>query len=86
MVAITIGSTDETRNEVSEEGLAGLSAIMGEERMLGTLVRVIRPSKQALESVMLEIGRILAERLKLIEREEVTGPNYYNRVRPHTSL
>jgi hypothetical protein len=47
---------------------------------------VICSSKQALDSVMLEMGRILAERVKLIEREKVTRPDYHNRVRPHSSL
>jgi hypothetical protein len=63
-----------------------LSAIAGEERILGMLVRVIRSGKQALDAVILEIWRMLAERVKLIEREELTGPDYHNTVRPHSSL
>ncbi len=35
--------------------LAGLRAISGKERMLGTLVRVISLGKQALDAVMLEL-------------------------------
>jgi putative transposase len=57
--------------------MAGLRAIAGEERMLGTLVRVISSGKQALDAVMLEMGRMVAESVMLIEREEVTGPDYY---------
>jgi len=64
----------------------GLSAIAGEEQMLRTLVRVIPSDKQALDAVMLKMGRMLAERVELIEREEVTGPDYYSTVRPHSSL
>jgi transposase-like protein len=45
--------------------------------MLGTLVRVISSGKQALDAVMLEMGRMVAERVMLMEREEVAGPDYY---------
>jgi transposase-like protein len=45
--------------------------------MLGTLVRVISSGKQALDAVMLEMGRMVAESVMLIEREEVAGPDYY---------
>ena len=57
--------------------LAGLRAIAGEERMLGTMVRVISAGKQALDAVMLEMGRMVAESVMLIEREEMAGPDYY---------
>ena len=57
--------------------MAGLRAIAGEERMLGTLVRVLHSGKQALDAVMLEMGRMVAESVMLIEREEITGPDYY---------
>ncbi|MBK5283209.1 MAG: transposase [Nitrospiraceae bacterium] len=57
--------------------MAGLRAISGQDRMLGTLVRVISSGKQALDAVMLEMGRMVAESILLIEREEVAGPDYY---------
>ena len=57
--------------------LAGLRAIAGEEQMLGTMVRVISAGKQALDAVMLEMGRMVAESVMLIEREEMAGPDYY---------
>ena len=60
-----------------KHAMAGLRAIAGEERMLGTLVRVIRSGKQALDAVRLEMGRMVAERVRLIEREEMAGPDYY---------
>lgn len=49
----------------------------GTEWMSGTLVRVIRSGKQALDAVMLEMGRLVAESVMLIEREEIIGPDYY---------
>ncbi len=60
-----------------KRALAGLRAISGQEEMLGTLVRVIRSGKQALDAVMLEMGRMVAESVMLMEREEVAGPDYY---------
>lgn len=41
--------------------MARLRAILGQDRMLGTLVRVISSGKQALDTVMLEMGRMVAE-------------------------
>ena len=45
--------------------------------MLGSLVHVIRSGKQALDAVILEMGRLMAESIILIEREELAGPDYY---------
>jgi putative transposase len=60
-----------------KKALAGLRALSGEQQRLGALVRVIRSGKQALDAVMLEMGRMVAESVMLIEREEVAGPDYY---------
>jgi putative transposase len=65
----------ETRQR--KRALVGLRAIAGEERMLGAMVHVIHSGKQALDAVMLEMGRMVAESVMLMEREEVTGPDYY---------
>lgn len=59
-----------------KRALAGLRAISGQDGMLGVLVRVISSGKQALDAVMLERGRLVAESVMLIEREEVAGPDY----------
>ena len=60
-----------------KHAMAGLRAISGQDRMLGTLGRVISSGKQALVAVMLEMGRMVAQSVMLIEREEVAGPDYY---------
>ena len=65
----------ETRQR--KHAMAGLRAISGEQQMLGTLVRIIGSGKQALDAVMLEMGRMVAESIMLIEREELAGPHYY---------
>jgi len=55
----------------------GLKMISGEQQMLGVLTRVLHTGKQALDAVMLEMGRMVAESVMLIEREELAGPDYY---------
>lgn len=65
----------ETRHR--KHALAGLRAISGDQQLLGTLVRVIGSGKQALDEVMLEMGRMVAESIMLIEREELAGSDYY---------
>jgi hypothetical protein len=60
-----------------KKALSGLRVIVGQDEMWGTLLRVIRSGKQALDAVMLEMGRMVAESVMLIEREELAGPDYY---------
>ena len=60
-----------------KRALAGWRAMAGTEQLLGTMVRVIHSGKQALDAVMLEMGRMVAESVMLMEREEVAGPEYY---------
>jgi len=67
-------ATNETRDEATEAGPRGIA---GEERLLGAMVLVIHTGKQAVDAVMLEMGRMVAESVMLIEREEVTGPDDY---------
>ncbi|MEX2492634.1 MAG: transposase [Nitrospirales bacterium] len=60
-----------------KQAMTGLKAISGEQQMLGVLTRVIHTGKQALDAVMLEMGRMVAESVMLIEREELAGPDYH---------
>ncbi|NOU11842.1 MAG: IS256 family transposase [Nitrospira sp.] len=60
-----------------KQALAGLKTTAGIDWMLGTLVRVIHSGKQALDAVMLDMGRMVAESVMLMEREEIAGPEYY---------
>jgi len=63
--------TRDTRQR--KRAITGLRAISGQDGMVGTLVRVISSGKQALDAVMLEMGRLVAESVMLMEREEVTA-------------
>lgn len=67
----------DTRNR--KRAMVGLRHISGEQVMLGQVLRVIGQGKQALDAVMLEMGRMVAESIMLIEREELAGPDYQPR-------
>lgn len=60
-----------------KNAMAGMRQLSGEQQMLGTLFRVINQGKKALDEVMLDMGRMVAESIMLIEREELAGPDYY---------
>jgi putative transposase len=59
-----------------KKAMVGLRQISGEQVMLGQLFRVINQGKKALDEVMLDMGRMIAESIMLIEREELAGPDY----------
>jgi len=58
-----------------KKAMTGLRELSGEQQMLGLLTRVLHTGKQALDAVMLEMGRMVAEGVMLIEREELAGPD-----------
>lgn len=60
-----------------KNAMVGLRQISGEEQMLRTMFGVIQNGKKALDSVMLEMGRMVAESIMLMEREELAGPDYH---------
>jgi putative transposase len=41
------------------------------------LVEILRKGKQGLDAILLELGRMLAETIMYIEREEISGPDYH---------
>jgi putative transposase len=58
-----------------KRSMTGLKMISGEQHLLGILTQVVHTGKQALDAVMLEMGRMVAESVMLIEREELAGPD-----------
>ena len=64
-----------------KHAMAGLRAISGQDRMLGTLVRVISSGRQALDAVMLEMGRMVAESIMLRFLHLVIETAVFKRVR-----
>jgi len=63
--------------KIRKNAMVGLKQISGEQQMLGTLFQVINRGKKALDEVMLDMGRTVAESIMLMEREEMAGPDYY---------
>ena len=51
-------------------------AMQGEEQMNQELKEVMNQGKYALDACMMEIGKMMAETLMLIEREQVAGSDY----------
>jgi transposase-like protein len=48
----------------------------GKQEMIDRMYRIISQGKQGLDGFLLEIGRMMAETIMYIEREEISGPEY----------
>lgn len=60
-----------------KKAMTGFKQMTNAEQASQTLYHVIRDGKQALDNVLLEMGRMVAESIMLMEREELAGPDYY---------
>jgi putative transposase len=54
----------------------GFQAATGEDWMMNRMFQVMASGKQAFDSVMMDIGRMMAESFMLMDREEQSGPDY----------
>ncbi len=54
----------------------GFRQIAGDAWISDQLYRIMTIGKQALDGVMLDLGRMLAESIMYMEREELSGPDY----------
>lgn len=54
----------------------GFRAATGEDWMMDRMFRIIADGKQALDGAMMDIGRMMAESFLLMDREELSGPDY----------
>jgi transposase-like protein len=50
--------------------------LYGRQELLDGMYRIISQGKQGLDAFLLEMGRMMAETVMYIEREEVSGPEY----------
>src|SRR3990172_9932071 len=55
--------------------------LRGRRWLLGRMAEVISEGKRGLDGLALELGRMVAEAVMYLEREEVAGPDY----RPYSS-
>jgi len=49
----------------------------GKQEMIDRMYKIISQGKQGLDAFLLEVGRMMAETIMYIEREEVAGPEYH---------
>ena len=55
----------------------GFRRIYGENELVKKMFHILQTGKQGLDAVILELGRMLAEAIMDIEREERSGPEYH---------
>ena len=48
----------------------------GKEEMIDRMYQIISQGKQGIDGFLLEVGRMMAETIMYIEREEISGPEY----------
>lgn len=60
-----------------KNAMNGLRAMLGKQQMVETLLGVISNGKQVLDAVALEMGKMMAESVMLLDREVMAGPDYY---------
>lgn len=60
-----------------KKAIAGFEGIFGREGLGGHLAEILVRGKQGLDALLLELGRMLAETIMYIEREEISGPDYH---------
>ena len=60
-----------------KKAMGGFKQMTGEELARNALHRIMTEGKRALDAVFLDMGRMVAESVMLIEREELAGPDYY---------
>lgn len=59
-----------------KKAILGFKGACGREWILEQLYRIYESGKQGFDSMMLKLGRMMAETIMYIEREEVAGPDY----------
>ena len=60
-----------------KNAMTGFRQMSGGDQAREALYRVITHGKQALDDVFMDMGRMLAESIMLMEREELAGPDYH---------
>lgn len=60
-----------------KKAMSGFREMSGSDQAREALFKVISHGKQALDEVFMDVGRMLAESIMLMEREELAGPDYH---------
>ena len=59
-----------------KKAILGFKETLGREWIMGQLLRIYESGKQGFDSMMLRLGKMMAETIMYIEREELAGPDY----------
>jgi len=55
----------------------GFEQIIGKRAMVDRMYQIVSQGKQGLDAFLLELGRMMAEAVMYMDREEIAGPDYY---------
>jgi putative transposase len=55
----------------------GFEQIFGKQALIDRMYQIVFQGKQGLDAFLLELGRMMAETVMYIDREEVAGPDYH---------
>lgn len=55
----------------------GFEQIFGKQELIDRMYTIVSQGKQGLDAFLLELGRMMAETVMYIDREEVSGPDYH---------
>ncbi len=55
----------------------GFERIFGKQELIDRMYQIVSQGKQGLDAFLLELGRMMAETVMYIDREEVAGPDYH---------
>ena len=59
-----------------KKSIKGMKEAYGRQEIVEQMYRIIATGKQGLDAMMKELGRMVAEAIMYIEREEIAGPEY----------
>jgi len=59
-----------------KKAIRGFGQLYGRQELLDRVYQIISQGKQGLDAFLMEIGRMMAEAVMYIEREEISGPDY----------
>jgi len=60
-----------------KKAIRGIEAAFGRQEIIEQMYRVFAKGKQGFDECMKEMGRMMAETIMYIEREELAGPDYH---------
>lgn len=67
-----------TNTKRRKKARKGFRQIYGENELANKMFHIIQTGKQGLDAVILELGKMVAEAIMDIEREETSGPDYHS--------